>query len=181
VIDVLPKKVTVSNEIVTLFGAGLEAFTGATVNGKPLRIEKITGTMITLRAPKGLSGTHDITLTGTNISLLVPKGLTYGSKIKAGARTVVPGFAANSTRLTPAMKKGVKAFLTANPDLLKVVCKGFTSAPATALDRMLALNRGKVTCDLIKKLRPEATVTIRSGSHTDQPGLKIRRVQITLG
>jgi hypothetical protein len=78
------------------------------------------------------------------------------------------------------MKKEIRAFLKANPNLNNVVCRGYTSAPATAQDRMLARERGKVTCAFIKKLRPEANVTLRSGSHTDKPGLKIRRVQITL-
>jgi hypothetical protein len=96
------------------------------------------------------------------------------------ARTVVPGFAANSTTLTKAMRQEVRSFLRANPNLHRVVCRGFTSAPATAQDKALARQRGKVTCDLIKKLRPQASVTIRSGSHTDKPGVQIRRVKITL-
>lgn len=96
------------------------------------------------------------------------------------ARTVVPGFASNSVKLNKPMRKEIRKFLRANPNLNNVVCKGFTSAPATAQDRMLARERGKVTCAFIKKLRPEANVTLRSGSHTDRPGLQIRRVQITL-
>jgi hypothetical protein len=180
VMEILPKTVTVSNEIVTLFGSGLDSFTGATVNGKPVQVVQVGPNRFAFRAPTGLSGVYDITLTGNNTSLLVPKGLTYGSAIKDGARTVVPGFAANSIVLTKAMKQEVRAFLRANPGLNAAVCKGFTSAPATAQDKALARNRGKATCDLIKKLRPEATVTLRSGSHTDKPGLKIRRVQITL-
>jgi hypothetical protein len=99
---------------------------------------------------------------------------------KEAVRKVVPGFAANSTRLTKEMRKEIRAFLRANPGLNQVVCRGFTSAPATPQDRALARDRGKVTCDLIKKLRPEANVTLRSGSHTNKPGVQIRRVQITL-
>jgi predicted outer membrane repeat protein len=96
------------------------------------------------------------------------------------ARKVVPGFAANSTKLSKPMKKEIRKFLRANPTLTNVVCRGFTSSPATTLDKMLARERGKETCAFIKQLRPEAKVTVRSGSHTDKPGLKIRRVQITL-
>lgn len=95
-------------------------------------------------------------------------------------RTEVPGFAANSAKLTKKMKQQVREFLRANPKLNSVVCKGFTSAPATPQDRALARERGKVTCDLIKKLRPEVSVTIRSGSHSFKPGLQTRRVQLTL-
>ena len=95
-------------------------------------------------------------------------------------RITVPGFAANSTKLTRPMRAEIRKFLRANPDLNNVVCRGFTSSPATAKDRVLARNRGKVACDYIKTLRPEAKVTIRSGSHTNKPGKQIRRVSITL-
>lgn len=95
-------------------------------------------------------------------------------------RITVPGFAANSTKLTRPMRAEIRKFLRANPGLTEVVCRGFTSSPATAKDRVLARNRGKVTCDYIKTLRPEANVTIRSGSHTNKPGKQIRRVSITL-
>jgi hypothetical protein len=180
VLETLPKRVTVSNEIVTLFGAGLNAFTGATVNGRLVEVVQISPNRFSFRAPAGLTGTYDITLVGNNTTLVVPKALTFGSTIREGARTVVPGFAANSTRLTKEMRKDIRAFLRTNPGLNQVVCRGFTSAPATPQDRALARDRGKVTCDLIKRLRPEATVTLRSGSHTDKPGVQIRRVQITL-
>jgi hypothetical protein len=180
VIDVLPKRVAVTSEVVTIFGVLLDGFTGATINGRPVQIVKVTENTFAFRAPAGLTGTHDIILTGPGRNLVVPNGLTFASSMEAGARTVVPGFAANSTRLTKEMRKDIRAFLRTNPGLNQVVCRGFSSAPATAQDRALARNRGKVTCDLIKKLRPEATVTLRSGSHTDKPGLKIRRVQITL-
>ena len=93
---------------------------------------------------------------------------------------LVPGFAPNSTKLTKSMKKEIKAFLKANPDFKNVVCKGYTSSPSTPQDRALARKRGKVACDYILTLRPDAQVTIRSGSHTNKPGSQIRRVNIKL-
>ena len=130
-------------------------------------------------------------------------GTSRGSSVSAGAHQVsvrrssggtaavvatpitpkealVPGFAPNSTKLTKSMKKEIRAFLKANPDLKNVVCKGFTSSPSTPQDRALARKRGKVACDYILTLRPDAQVTIRSGSHTNKPGSQIRRVNIKL-
>jgi len=95
-------------------------------------------------------------------------------------RTVVRGFAANSTKLTKEMRKEIRGFLRANPSLNQVACRGFTSAPVTVQDRALARDRGRVTCNLIKKLRPEATITVLSGSHNEKRGAQIRRVKITL-
>jgi hypothetical protein len=98
----------------------------------------------------------------------------------APKKAMIPGFAANSTTLTKEMKKDIRKFLKANPALKNVVCKGFTSAPATAQDRVLARQRGKAACDFIKTIRPDAQVTIRSGSHTNKPGSQIRRVTVSL-
>ena len=95
-------------------------------------------------------------------------------------KVMIPGFAANSAMLTKEMKKEIREFLKANPTLKNVVCKGFTSSPATAQDRVLARQRGKAACDFIKTIRPDAQVTIRSGSHTNKPGSQIRRVSISL-
>jgi outer membrane protein OmpA-like peptidoglycan-associated protein len=78
------------------------------------------------------------------------------------------------------MKKEIRQFLKANPNLKNVVCKGYTSSPSTPQDRTLARKRGKATCDYILTLRPDAQVTIRSGSHTNKPGSQIRRVEIKL-
>ena len=94
--------------------------------------------------------------------------------------TMVPGFAANSSKLTKPMKKEIRQFLKANPNLKNVVCKGYTSSPSTPQDRTLARKRGKATCDYILTLRPDAKVSIRSGSHTNKPGSQIRRVEIKL-
>jgi hypothetical protein len=93
---------------------------------------------------------------------------------------LVPGFAANSTKLTKPMKKEIRELLKASPNLKNVVCKGYTSSPSTPQDRALARQRGKAACDYILTLRPDAQVTIRSGSHTNKPGSQIRRVSIKL-
>lgn len=100
--------------------------------------------------------------------------------VSSPKEALVPGFAANSIKLTNPMKKEIRVFLKANPNLKKVECKGYTSSPATAQDQALARKRGKAACDYIKTLRPDAKVTIRSGSHTNKPGSQIRRVSIKL-
>jgi hypothetical protein len=92
----------------------------------------------------------------------------------------VQGFAANSPKLTKSMKKKIRQFLKANPTLNNVDCRGFTSSPATAKDRVLARKRGKAACDYILTHRPDAQVKIQSGSHTNKPGSQIRRVNIKL-
>jgi hypothetical protein len=180
VLEVIPQTITVTNEIVTLFGAGLSAFSEVLVDGKPVELIDVSGNRISFHSPSGLDGTHDITLSGAGQNLVVPEGLRFEVAVKEPARTVIPGFAANSTVLTGAMKKEIRQLLRANPDLNQVFCKGFSSAPATAQDPAFALGRGQVACDFVVKLRPEVQATLRPGAHTNQPGSDIRRVRITL-
>ena len=180
VLEVNPRIITVTNEIVTLFGAGLSAFSEVLVGGKPAELIEVSGNRISFYVPSGLEGTHDITLSGAGQNLVVPLALRFEIAVKEPARTVIPGFAANSTELTGPMKKEIRELLRANPDLNQVFCKGFTSAPANALDPASALGRGQVACDFVVKLRPEVQVTLRPGAHTNRPGSDIRRVRVAL-
>jgi hypothetical protein len=100
--------------------------------------------------------------------------------VAAKPQTVVPGFGANSTRLTAVMKKKIRAFVRANPDITSVTCKAFTSEPATLQDSRLARERAKVTCAFIKKLNPEVEVKVLKGGHTFEQGSKARRVRIVM-
>jgi predicted outer membrane repeat protein len=106
-----------------------------------------------------------------------PGTSTPGSVI---AQKVVPGFAANSVKLTASMRSEIKKFVKANPEATTVTCKGFTSSPATAIDLRLARQRGQAVCDFVKKLNPEITVKVLKGSHNNEPGNQIRRARIVL-
>jgi hypothetical protein len=180
IIKVNPKKITVSNEIVTLFGSSLNGATHVVINGVRVEILTKSNNRITFRAPNGLSGSYDISVMFPGFTLIEKNGLVYGSVITNGARTVVPGFAQNSTVLTKKMKKEIRKFLKANPDYSSVTCKGFTSTPANAIDKKLARQRGQATCDYIAMKNPDLTVKVLKGSHTDAPGAVTRRVRITL-
>lgn len=92
----------------------------------------------------------------------------------------VRGFAANSARLTPAMKAKIKRVLAANPGATTISCKGFTSAPPTPGDKALSRARGKAVCDYVRKLDPTITVKVLKGAYENTPGQQIRRVRIVL-
>jgi hypothetical protein len=106
-----------------------------------------------------------------------PGTSTPGSVI---AQKVVPGFAANSVKLTASMRSEIKKFVKANPGATTVTCKGFTSSPATAIDLRLARQRGQAVCDFVQKLNPDITVKVLKGSHNNEPGNQIRRARIVL-
>jgi predicted outer membrane repeat protein len=168
--------------VVKITGANLTKVTEVYVGGVKVTLTKQKDASFTFKAPAGLTGLVDIRFVGVGYQYVMTGALNFSSTSVVGdkAKTVVPGFAANSTKLTRPMKKAIRAFVKANPDLTTVTCKGFTSAPATARDLRLARDRGKVTCDFIKKLNPDLTVEVLAGSHTDTPGQQIRRVRIVM-
>ena len=167
------------------------------LSGANAGLFNIVGGVVTFKTAS-VAGTYNIVVEATdasnnkgtlNVTVIVAAAPSDGGAITAPTpvpptatekKAVVPGFAANSTKLTKKMKQEIRELLEANPTLNNVVCKGFTSAPATAQDRVLARQRGKAACDFIKTIRPDAQVTIRSGSHTNEPGSQIRRVTISL-
>jgi predicted outer membrane repeat protein len=95
-------------------------------------------------------------------------------------RASVRGFAANSSRLTAAMRKDLRKLVRQNPGATSVTCKGFTSAPPTPGDARLSRQRGKAVCDFVKRLNPDLTVRVLKGAYEDVPGSQIRRVRVVL-
>jgi hypothetical protein len=100
--------------------------------------------------------------------------------VGSSAKQVVPGFALDSAKLTLRMKKAIRKFVLANPELTTVTCRGFTSLPASARDMKLARQRGKAVCDYILKLNPDLTVKVLKGGHTEKTGSENRRVRIVM-
>jgi WD40 repeat protein len=180
VLEVNPRNVSVSNEIVTLFGANLKDATHVVINGLRVEIINRAANRISFRAPAGLAGSHDIHVVFPGLTLIEEEGLTYRALVSSGARTVVPGFDMNKTVLKKKMKKEIRQFLRANSDFTTVVCKGFTSRPANAMDKRLARQRGQAACDYISTRNPDLTVRVLKGSHTDKAGTSVRRVRVTL-
>lgn len=181
VLDAKPVN-TSAGKIVQATGVNLTRVTDVYVNGIRVEITSRAGSSISFIAPTGLTGLADVRFVGDGHEITLEDALNFAAAAIAGdkAKTVIPGFRANSTKLTRPMKKAIRAFLKANPELTAVTCKGFTSAPATAADLRLARQRGKATCDYIQKLNPELTVRVLKGSHNNTPGQKIRRVRIVM-
>ena len=93
---------------------------------------------------------------------------------------MVPGFALDSAKLTPKMKRAIKKFVRSNPTLTTVTCKGFTSLPVSARDMRIATDRGKAVCKYIKKLNPDLSVKVLKGGHNNNSGSETRRVRIVM-
>jgi predicted outer membrane repeat protein len=177
-----PTGVTTPGTDVKVSGLKLKLVKAVYVNGVKVKIQTQRPRSITFATPRGLTGLVDVRFVSAKGEYTAIKALDFGPSVVAGAnaQTVVGGFAANSTRLSVKMKREIRAFLRANPELDIVVCTGFTSLPATVRDAALSKARGQVTCDFVKKLNPDLTVKVMQGRHTERPGSQIRRVRITL-
>jgi hypothetical protein len=179
VIDVNPKRITVTDEIVTVFGGGLRGVQDIIVGGTRVPVLSARENYISFRAPKGLSGFQNLELVFAGKSILLERALNFVQADQMVAK-VFRGFAANSTKLTRPMKKEIRKFIRANPELTTVVCRGFTSAPATRFDDALAKGRGENVCAYIEKKFPDLTTRVIEGNHTNIPGSNIRRVRVVL-
>jgi len=103
-----------------------------------------------------------------------------GVVVGASAKLVVPGFALDSAKLTPKMKRAIKKFVGNNPTLTTVACKGFTSLPFSARDTSIGTDRGKAVCNFIKKLNPDLSVKVLKGGHNNKAGSETGRVRIAM-
>jgi hypothetical protein len=177
-----PTGVTTPGTDVKASGLKLKLVNEVYVNGVKVKILKQRPRSITFTTPRGLTGVVDVRFVSAKGEYTAVRALNFGSSavVGANAQTVVGGFAANSTRLSVKMKREIRAFLRANPELDTAVCTGFTSLPATVRDAALSKARGQVTCDFVKKLNPDLTVKVMQGRHTERLGSQIRRVRITL-
>jgi hypothetical protein len=178
----LPIGITKPGADVKVDGANLNLVKEVYVNGVKVTIKEQSAASLVFTAPRGLIGVVDVRFLSATSQYNAFRALDFGSSAasSSNARTVVGGFAANSTRLSLKMKREIRAFLKSNPGYSTVTCMGFTSEPATAMDTALAKARGQVTCNFVKKIDSELMVKVVQGRHTEQPGSKIRRVRITL-
>jgi hypothetical protein len=162
--------------VVKVSGLELKKVTEIYVGEVKVKVIKSSDGELSFKLPKSVKGAVKIRFVGAGYEHI--HILNINGSIRNEA--VVPGFGSNSTKLTKAMKKEIKAFVEANAGLTTVTCKGFTSAPATRQDLRLARERGQVTCDYIKTLNPELTVKVLAGSHTNTLGKQVRRVRLEM-
>jgi outer membrane protein OmpA-like peptidoglycan-associated protein len=91
------------------------------------------------------------------------------------------GFAINSARLTPAMKRQIRNWLNKHPEEVCVSVAGFTMGPRVLpTDPKLARDRARAVRAYIKSLRPDASFTPITSRTQRLVGDDIRRAKVTL-
>jgi uncharacterized repeat protein (TIGR02543 family) len=96
---------------------------------------------------------------------------------KSSMFTSFPG---NSSRMPVALRTGIRKSLANFDNVNLVVCTGYTSGTVpSAKTRLLAKNRAKAACDLVKKVSPEAKVRLQTKPATGL-GAKFRSVRLQI-
>ena len=91
------------------------------------------------------------------------------------------GFAINSARLTPPMKKQIRTWLNRHPERVCVSVAGFTMGPRVLpTDPKLAKDRARSVRAYIKSIRPEASFTPITSRTQRLVGDDVRRAKVTL-
>lgn len=92
-----------------------------------------------------------------------------------------PGFAVNSARLSPTMKKQIRNWLKKHPNEICVSVAGFTMGPRVLpSDPKLARDRARAVREFIRSIRPEASFTPITSRTQRLVGEQVRRAKVTL-
>ena len=101
------------------------------------------------------------------------------SALKAKSISIA-GFSAKALSPTTAMKKQIKAFVTANPSLTKIKCVGDVKGVGKSSAQVnLAKSRAKLACSYAKSLKKSLSVSF-SGKQSKTSGKISRSVLLTL-
>jgi hypothetical protein len=160
----------------------------------------VTGTSTYLKSTKDVTITISATAppsnnqgSGSSSSTALPPVTTQSSP--AAPCTISPssatnsatksktfsGFAINSARLTPPMKKQIRTWLNRHPERVCVSVAGFTMGPRVLpTDPKLARDRARSVRAFIKSIRPEASFTPITSRTQKLVGDDVRRAKVTL-
>ena len=160
----------------------------------------VTGTSTYLKSTKDVTFTISATAPpsnnqgrGSSSSTALPPVTTHSSP--AASCTISPssatnsatksktfsGFAINSARLTPPMKKQIRTWLNRHPERVCVSVAGFTMGPRVLpTDPKLAKDRARSVRAYITSIRPEASFTPITSRTQRLVGDDVRRAKVTL-
>jgi hypothetical protein len=160
----------------------------------------VTGTSTYLKSTKDVTFTISATAppsnnqgSGSSSSTALPPVTTQSSP--AAPCTISPssatnsatksktfsGFAINSARLTPPMKKQIRTWLNRHPERVCVSVAGFTMGPRVLpTDPKLAKDRARSVRAYITSIRPEASFTPITSRTQRLVGDDVRRAKVTL-
>jgi hypothetical protein len=126
------------------------------------------------------SGSGSTAITSVPVVKADPCTAVATAAVNRKSRTF-SGFAINSARLTPAMKRQIRTWLNKHPEEVCVSVAGFTMGPRVLpTDPKLAKDRARSVRSFIKSLRPDASFTPITSRTQRLVGDEVRRAKVTL-
>jgi hypothetical protein len=138
---------------------------------------------ISAASPPPSSGSSPGTTTAPPVQVVKADPCTAVASTRSVTRKAknFPGFAINSARITPAMKRQITNWLNSHPKEVCVSVAGFTMGPRVLpTDPKLARDRARAVRAYIKSIRPEASFTPITSRTQRLVGDDIRRAKVTL-
>jgi hypothetical protein len=142
--------------------------------------EKVSLAPLVVAPPSGGGGGVSSTFVPAPQVKLDPCVKVATAAVNRKSRTF-SGFAINSARLTPSMKRQISTWLNKHPEEVCVSVAGFTMGPRVLpTDPKLAKDRARAVRAYIKSLRPEASFTPITARTQRLVGDEVRRAKVTL-
>lgn len=167
----------------TITGENLAGVVRIRIGGKTVNAVTASATTLNFKIPRLKPGLYDILLVMRDGSTQRWENRLRirGKADSANISKVFPGFAAGSSRITPAMNREITRFLNANKARFSTIeCVGYTDGPfVRRTDVPLSMDRARVTCELARSFGYE--VVSRSYVNERVPGAQLRRVKLILG
>lgn len=157
---------------VTLTGERLNTVKSASVNGTNIPVSAATTTSLKLSLPAMTAGTYDVTYVSDSGVLTHQASLrvcaTSAVQTQPGQFTAQRLFANYRGDRGPVMARdraAITSFINQYKGITSVRCVGSTSGvPAKRTDPGLAQARAKNACDIVKRLVPNATISIETST-----------------
>jgi hypothetical protein len=158
--------------IVTLTGERLNTVKSASVNGTNIPVSAATATSLKLSLPAMKAGTYDVTYVSDSGVLTHQASLRVCSSSAVQsepgqftAQRLFANYRGDSGPVIARDRAAITSFIRQYSGIATVRCVGSTSGvPAKRTDPALAQARAKNACDVVKRLVPNATISIETST-----------------
>ena len=147
----------------TISGPGTANILRVSVAGQSVAFTRQADGRISFAVPTGLKpGVYDVEMTLDLGQIITREKITISGAIKT-RNLLYTNFVGDRSVLPSSARSGITAALAGFKNVTKVVCIGSTSGTtATAADRRLAQQRAQAACNLVKRIRPDVVVELRT-------------------
>ena len=178
-VSLSPTCVPAAGGVATLTGERLNTITSAEVDGKAVTISELTATSAKLTIPALAAGTYSVVYNSSSGRLThqdalkvcatsatpTPPSANPGTGVPFEAQRLFANYRGDRGPVIARDRAAITAFINQYKGITTVRCVGSTSGvPAKSTDPALAQARAKNACDIVKRLVPNATISLETST-----------------